>query len=115
MGQEVKYLDLMLISGSRFKISFANTKCKFYSCFNELYSKMGRTLDLSVIVHLLQTIAMPILMYSLGSLHLNKSEINSLEFTLSIALYKIYKVSGTENIKFCTKAFGIDGINESII
>ena len=114
-AKEVKYLGLTLISGCRFKISFANTKCKFYSCFNELYSKMGRALDLSVIVHLLQTIAMPILLYSLESLHLNKSEINSLEFTLSRALYKIFKVSGTENIKFCMKAYGIDGINECIV
>src|SRR5579872_4211479 len=76
---------------------------------------MGRTLDIYVIVHLLQTIALPILMYSLESVHLNKSEINSLEFTLSRALYKIFKVSGTENIKFCMKAYGIDGINECIV
>jgi len=112
--KEGKYLGLTLVCGNRFKISFASTKCKFYSCFNELYSKLGCNLDLSVTVHLLQTVAIPILMYAMESLNLNKSELNSLEFTLSRALYKIFKVSGVENIKCCMDAYGIHGITKAI-
>ena len=111
--KEAKYLGLTLVSGSRFKISFASTKCKFYACFNELYSKLGRILDQSVIVHLLQTMAMPILTYSLESLSLNKSELSNLEFTLNRALFKIFKVSSTENMQVCKYAYGIDGIAET--
>jgi len=113
--KEAKYLGITLISDSRFKISFTSTKCKFYSCFNELYSKLGRTLDPSVIVHLLQTMAMPILIYALESLNLTKTELNNLEFTLSRALFKIFRVSGTDNMKCCMHAYGIDGITESIV
>ena len=111
---EAKYLGLTILSGKRFKISLVQTKCKFYSCFNELYSKLGRLLDISVITHLLQTMALPILLYALESINLNKTELNSLEFTLTRAIYKIFKVSGNDNIKFCMKMYGINNITDCL-
>jgi hypothetical protein len=110
--KETKYLGLTITSGSRFKISFTNTKCKFYACFNELYAKLGCILDLSVIVHLLQTMALPILVYSLESLTLKKNEFNSLEFTLRRALFKIFKVTCIDDIKYCMHMYGVDSITD---
>ena len=110
--RQTKYLGLTLVAGNRLKISFEDTKCKFYASFNSLYSKLGARNDPSVSVHLLQTIAMPILTYAVESLNLNKTELSSLDFTLSRALYKIFKVSDKYNMKYCMDMFGVYNISE---
>lgn len=77
-----------------------------------MYSKLGHIPDLNVTIHLLESISVPILLYGLEALHLNKSELNSLDFTFSKALYKIFRVSSTENLKFCMNAYNIFNILE---
>ena len=47
-----------------------------------MYFMLGHIPDLNVTIHLLESIAMPILMYTIEALNLNKSELNNLEFTL---------------------------------
>ena len=64
--------------------------------FNTMFSKLGQIPDLSVTVHLLDSRAVPILMYAMEALNLNKSELNSIEFTFNKALLKIFKVSQIE-------------------
>ena len=114
-AKEVKYLGIIIESNRRFKISFTDMKCKFYASFNTMYSKLGHRPipDLSVTIHLLESISVPILLYALEALNLNKSELKSLEFTFSKALYKIFRVS--ENLKFCMNAFNIFNISDRYI
>ena len=85
-------------------------KCKFHASFNTMYSKLGHIPDLSVTVHLLESISVPILLYAVEALNLNKSEINSLEFTLNKALFKIFRVSLTENLKLYMNTYNIYNI-----
>ena len=114
-AKEAKYLGIVFESNRRFKISFTDMKCKFYASFNTLYSKLAHIPDLNVTIHLLESISVPILLYALEALNLNKSELNSLEFTFSKALYKIFRVSSTENLKFCMNAYNILNISERYI
>jgi len=98
--KEAKYLGIT-IKSQNFKVSFTDTKCKFYSVFNNFYSKLKCALDLNVITHLLKSMAPPILTYSLKALNLNKSCLNSLEFCLNRIMYKIYKVNNCVNRQYC--------------
>ena len=105
-----KYLGIIIESNRRFKVSFMDIKCKFYASFNTMYSKLGHIPDLSVTIHLPESISVPTLLYAVEALNLNKSEINSLEFTLNKALYKIFRVSLTENLKLCMNTYNINNI-----
>ena len=114
-AREVKYLGIVIESNRRFKVSFTDTKCKFYMAFNTMFSKLGQIPDLSVTVHLLDSIAVPILMYAMEALNLNKSELNSIEFTFNKALFKIFKVSQIENVRFCMEMYNIYNICDRYI
>lgn len=109
---EAKYLGVTIAANHRkFKVSFSESKCKFYSAFNNLYAKLGNSLDLNVIVHLFKSMILPIIMYAVESLILNKSCLNSLEFSLNRVLYKIFKVNESSNRSLCMKMFNIDTID----
>ena len=92
------------------KVSFSETKCKFYSAFNALYSKVGCILDINIVIHFMEFIAVPILCYALESLDLAKSEINSLDFTFKRALFKIFKVSNSDDLLTCMNMFNISSM-----
>lgn len=113
--KEIKYLGLKLVSSIHYKINFDEMKCKFYASFNTLYSKIGCSLDWSVTVHLLESIAVPSLLYAVESLDLCKSDLLSLEHSLSKALYKIFRVSSRDNVEYCMSMFGIKSVNERYV
>ena len=98
--KDAKYLGITIMSGKTFKVSFAEAKCKFYSAFNSLYLMIGFVLDINVIIHLMEFIALPILCYALKSLNLSKTELSSLDFTFNRALFKIFKVSNSNDCIF---------------
>ena len=110
--KDAKYLGITIMSGKTFKVSFAEARCKFYAAFNALYSKIGFVLDINVIIHLMEFIAVPILCYALESLNLSKTELSSLDFTYNRTLLKIFKVSNSNDLHFCTKMFNISNICE---
>ena len=114
-AKEVKYLGITIESNRRFKTSFKNMKCKFYASFNTMYSKLGNIPDLNVTIHLLDSISIPILLYALEALNLNKAELNSLEYTLNKALFKIFRVSQAENLSFCMNVYQIYSISDRYI
>ena len=55
---------------------------------------------------------MPILLYAFEALNLNKSELNSPEFTFNKALYKIFRVSQAGNLRLCMHAYNIYNIHD---
>ena len=109
---EIKYLGIKIKSGFKFKASFNDTKSKFYIAFNSLYSKLGKILDPKVSLHLLNTIATPILLYASEALFLNKSEINSLNHSYCRALCKIFNVFKSDSLQYCMYMFGIKNLCE---
>ena len=53
---------------------------------------------------------LPILMYALEAMDLNKSTINNLDNSLNRALFKIFKVNTIENREYCMNMFNINSI-----
>jgi len=110
--KEAKYLGVTIVSAVNFKVSVTERKCNFYSSFNALYSKLGRLLDVNVIMHLLNSVALPVLTYALEALHLNKTALNSLESCLNRAIFKIFGINDAENRKHCLSMFNMCSISE---
>jgi hypothetical protein len=69
---ETRYLGVYLMAGLKFACSFEKTKIKFYRASNAILSKLGKQNNPTTTVHLLLTIAFPILIHSLEALALNK-------------------------------------------
>ena len=59
--------------------------------------------------------SLPILLYSVEALSLNKTEMQSLDFPLRKDLFKIFKVSSSDSIEYCRQIHGVKTINELYI
>ena len=76
---KAKYLGIYIISGTKFKCCFEQAKIKFYKSANAILGKLGKHDNISVSVHFVASIALPMLTYSLEAFALNKFELNSLD------------------------------------
>ena len=80
--------------------------------FNSIYSQLGYVYDISVLAHLLESIAVPMLIYAIEALDLTKSSLSNLDFPLNRALFKIFKLSskggrGGESLRIYTYFFSL--------
>jgi len=107
---ETKYLGLYLKSGKLFKINLDPLKSKFYSSFNAMYCKLGHLIDPNISVHLLQSIALPVLIYAFEVINLNKSELDSLNHSFRKALFKIFGSFDNVVITNCMEVYGLINI-----
>jgi len=48
---EIKHLGLTMLNGTKFRVSFDYAKCKSFSAWNSLYSKLGCITDLNLTLH----------------------------------------------------------------
>ena len=67
---------------------------------------------MNVLLHLFKSMALPVILYSLEALILNKSCLNSLECSLNRVMYKIFKVNDVSNRSLCMQMFNIDTIED---
>jgi len=65
-----------------FKCSIDEAKRCFYRAANAIFGKIGRFASEEVTLHLLKTKCIPVLLYGLEVLQLNKSEISSIDFVI---------------------------------
>lgn len=75
----IKYLGLTLVAGVKFKIDLADARRKFFVSTNTILNKCKYTCDV-VKLELMESYCLPILMYGLECLNLNKAlikEVNS--------------------------------------
>ena len=68
--------------------------------------KIGRFASEEVLLQLLQTKCIPILLYGLEALKLNKSDISSLDFTVNRFFMKLFKTTNIDIITECREMFG---------
>ena len=85
-------------------------KTKFYASFNAIFYKLGHIADPSISIHLVQSIALPSLLYAVEVINLTKSELNSLEHSFNKVLFKIFKTSDKDNLKYCMTMYGLKSI-----
>ena len=96
---EAKYLGITVQSGSKFKCSLDKTKCKYYRAVNAILAKVGSNNNKPVTVNLISSIARPILLYSVESLSLNKSELISLNHPWTRSFEKLFNTFDKDVIK----------------
>src|SRR2546425_2919685 len=82
--QEFEYLGICLKSTKSFQVDLSNIRRKFFTSVNSILSKCSHTSDL-VKLFLLESHCLPILIYTVESLHLPASQLNEINRAGGIA------------------------------
>ena len=101
----IRYLGVFIVRSCKFKCSFDNAKRSFFRSVNALFSKIGRSASEDVFLHLVNSKCLPILLYSLEVCPLNKSDLRSLDFTVTRFLMKLFRTSNIDLINECCSYF----------
>jgi hypothetical protein len=105
---EIRYLGLFIVSSSKFKCSLDYAKRAFYRSTNSLIGKVANAASEEVTLHLVNSKCFPMLLYGLEACPLNKSEINSINFTATRFFVKLFRSSNSNLINECMLYFGVD-------
>ena len=103
---EVSYLGMSILSAKKFKINLQSKKQKFFRAANAILSKIGYFSAPNVIISLVEAQCIPILLYGLECIELNKSSISSLENAYSQIYSKLFYSYDKNIIKNCQYHFG---------
>jgi len=101
----------MLISARSFKCSFARAKLKFYRSFNTIYHRASNASSVLVCVQLLQSICLPVLLYSIEVLFPMKSVISVLNNVLDRTFYHIFGCTDPSDITVIRNTFNLTDVN----
>lgn len=107
---QLRYLGIYIVSGRNFRCCFDNAKKSFYRAFNGVYGKIGRTASEEVVLSLIKSKCLPCLLYGVESCQLNKSDLRSLDFTVTRVLMKIFRTSSNEIIRECQDYFNFSSV-----
>ena len=69
---------------------------------NSIFGKVGRLASEEVIIHLIKYKCMPVLLYGLQVLNLNKSQLNSLDFVANRFSMKHFSTNNMQVVELCT-------------
>ena len=87
-----KYLGVYLLAVRKFKYNFYEAKAKYYRAFNDIMSKVGRSVSQEVIIELVRMECLPILPYGTEACPITKKDISSMEHILNCTFGKIFIV-----------------------
>jgi len=90
---EIRYLGVFIVRALKFKCSIDQAKRSFYCAANIIFAKLGRLTSEEVIIQLLNQKCLPILLYPLKFFNLDKSSLQSLDFTINRFFYELFKTS----------------------
>ena len=110
----VTYLGVVITTGPTFNFSLDKPKSKFYSSFNAIYCKLGKINNPIVTLHLISTIALPALLYSLEVLPINKTCMKALEHPWSKAFMKNFQTFDMDTVRECQFYTGFKTVEELI-
>ena len=100
------YLGIKFISGRSFRCNLDDVKARFFRAFNALYSKVGSFASEDVILRLIRSKCIPIILYGTEVCPLLSRQKQSLEFSVTRILMKIFRTSSSQLIKECQFNFG---------
>jgi len=98
----------VIVRSVKFKCSVDQAKKSFYHVANSIFAKVGRLASQEVVVELLKCKCLPILLYALEVCNLNKSTMQSLDFTLNRFFMKLFRTSSMETVIYCQEFLGSD-------
>ena len=99
-SDSVKFFGILFTSGTKLSVDFKSSRCKFFSSFNSIFSKIPKARE-SVIVALTKSKCTPSLLYGMEALKLNKSGLQRLDNPLYLALGKIFKTFDRNVLNNC--------------
>jgi len=80
----------------------------FYSAANSIFSTIGRTASEEVILQIISSKCMPILMYGLETLPLQKNQLHSLDFVTNRLFMKLFRTTDIRIISLCQELFDFE-------
>ena len=97
----MRYIGIYFVQARNLKCSLDAAKRGFYRAANNiiLFSKIGRTVSEEVI----SSKCMPILMYGLETLPLQKNQLNSLDFVTNRLFMKLFRTTNISNYLFMSR------------
>ena len=105
----IRYLGIFIVQSRAFKCSMHEAKRCFHRAANAIFGKIGRLASEEVTLHLLKTKCMtkciPVLLYGLEALQLNKSQISSIDFVINRFFMKMFNINNIEIVKCCQQEF----------
>ena len=101
----IRYLGVFIVRSCKFKCSFDNAKRSFFRSVNASFSKLGRSASEDVFLHLVNSKCLPILLYCLEVCPLTKSDLRSLDFTVTRLLVKLFRTYNRDIINECCSHF----------
>jgi hypothetical protein len=100
-AKEAKYLGVYIVAGLTFKCNFDKAKIKYYRAASGILEKIGNKDNSSVSLKLISSIALPVLLYSIETVRLNKSELLSLNHPRKRTFQKIFHSFDSQIIMQC--------------
>jgi len=85
----------------------------FCHAFNASYGKIGRSASEEIILSLLKSKCIPCLLYGLDACPINRTDGNSLDYTVKIGLFKIFPTTSQSIILDCQNYFNFLDITVS--
>jgi len=111
----IRYLGIHSVQSRTFKCSIDEAKRSFYTAANAIFGKIGRFASEEVTLHLLKTKCVPVILYGVEALPLNKSQISSLDFVINRFFMKLFNTNNIEIVKYCQQEFCFSqSINQSL-
>jgi exonuclease III len=109
--EKLRYLGVFILSGKSFRCCFDNAKKSFYRAFNAVFGKIGRIASEEVILSLIKTKCLPCLLFCVEVCPLNKSELRSLNFTVTRVLMKLFRTFSNSVIQDCQHFFNFSSVD----
>jgi len=85
---EMRYLGLFIERSCKFKCSLEHAEKSFYRTANAVFSKIGRIASEEVTLQLIKSKCLPVLSCDLEAYPLTKSDLQSLDLSLTGSLYE---------------------------
>jgi len=101
----IRYLGIFIVQSGAFKCSIHEAKRCFYRAVNAIFGKIGRLASEEVTLHLLKSKCIPVLLYGLEALQLNKAQISSIDFVINRFFMKMFNTNNIEIVKCCQQEF----------
>jgi len=102
---EMRYLGVYFVQSRYLKCSLTVAKRGFYGAANSIFGKIGRCASEEVILQLISSKCIPILLYGLEVLPIQKYQLNSLDFVINRFFMKLFKTSNIRIVQLCQELF----------
>src|SRR5271163_4574843 len=87
---ETRYLGIYIVAASSFKVNLHNAKVKFFRSLNGILCKLGTSPPPHIVLYLVSSHCNSVLFYGLESLHLSKTNYNSISYPYNCTYTKLF-------------------------